>query len=157
LLYSFEEFCLDIDRRELRKGTALIAVEPQVFDLLAYLIRNRERVLSKDELIEAIWNGPAISDSAMSTTINAARSAIGDNGEEQRLIRTLPRKGFRFIGGVREGKTSFAYKPDDTAIVLPDKPSIAILAFTNMSGEAEHDYFADGMAEEIITALSRCS
>ncbi len=93
---------LDTDRRELRRGTEAVAVAPQVFDLLDYLIRNRERVVSKDDLIAAIWDGRIVSDAALTTRINVARSAIGDSGEEQRLIKTLPRKGFRFVGAVRE-------------------------------------------------------
>src|SRR5256885_12405680 len=102
LLYLFEDFALDCDRRELRRRNELLSVEPQVFDILEYLIRNREHVVSKDDLFASIWNGRLVSESALSTRINAARSAIGDNGEEQRLIRTLPRKGMRFIGDVRE-------------------------------------------------------
>ncbi len=83
-------------------GGGVVAVAPQVFDLLDYLIRNRERVVSKDELITAIWNGRSVSDAALTTRLNAARSAIGDTGEKQRLIKTLARKGFRFVGAVQE-------------------------------------------------------
>jgi DNA-binding winged helix-turn-helix (wHTH) protein len=102
LLYLFEDYILDTDRRELRRGYDLISLQPQVFDLLEYVIRNRERVVSKDDLIGSIWGGRIVSESALTTRINAVRTAIGDSGEEQRLIRTLPRKGLRFIGGVRE-------------------------------------------------------
>ena len=102
LRYQFEDFCLDIDLRELRRGRDLVALEPQVFDLLTYLIRNRERVVSKDDLIAAVWNGRIVSESAVTTRVNAVRTAIGDSGAEQRFIRTLPRKGIRFVGVVRE-------------------------------------------------------
>jgi len=102
LLYIFDNFVLDLDRRELRSGATAIAMEPQVFDLLVYLIRHREHVVSRDELIGSIWRGRIVSESALSTRINAVRSAIGDSGTEQRLIRTLPRKGVRFVGEVRE-------------------------------------------------------
>jgi adenylate cyclase len=102
LLYCFENFSLDTARRELRRGGALIALQPQVFDLLEYAIRNRERVVSKDDLLAAVWNGRIVSESTLSTRINAARSVIGDNGEEQRLIRTAHGKGIRFVGAVRE-------------------------------------------------------
>jgi DNA-binding winged helix-turn-helix (wHTH) protein len=102
LLYSFEDFSLDTARRELRRSGALIALQRQVFDLLEYLIRNRERVVSKDDLLAAVWNGRIVSEVNLSTRINAARSAIGDSGEEQRLIRTAHGKGFRFIGAARE-------------------------------------------------------
>jgi DNA-binding winged helix-turn-helix (wHTH) protein/Flp pilus assembly protein TadD len=93
---------MDTDRRELRAGSGSIDVEPQVFDLLEYLIRHRDRVVSRDELIESIWGGRVVSESALSTRINAVRSAIGDSGTQQRLIKTLPRKGVRFVGEARE-------------------------------------------------------
>jgi TolB-like protein len=164
LLYLFNDFALDTDRRELRRGAKLVSVAPQVFDLLEYLIRNRDHVVSKDDLMASIWHGRIVSDSALSTRINAVRFAIDDTGEDQHLIRTLPRKGVRFIGAVREGQKPMqesegATAPDHLgrALALPDKPSIAVLPFANMSGDPEQDYFADGMAEEIITALSRCS
>jgi adenylate cyclase len=102
LLYSFEDFSLDTARRELRRSGSLISLQPQVFDLLEYLIRNRERVASKDDLLAAVWSGRIVSESTLSTRINATRSAIGDSGEEQRLIRTAHGKGFRFVGVVRE-------------------------------------------------------
>jgi len=102
LLYSFENFSLDTARRELRRGGALIALQPQVFDLLEYAIRNRERVVSKDDLLAAVWNGRIVSESTLGTRINAARSAIGDSGEKQRLLRTAYGKGIRFVGVVHE-------------------------------------------------------
>src|SRR5262245_36831755 len=95
LLYVFGDCVLDTDRRELRRAAEAVAVTPQVFDLLAYLISNRERVVSKDDLIDAIWDGRIVSDAALTTRINVARSAIGDSGQAQLLIKTLPRKGFR--------------------------------------------------------------
>src|SRR3974390_1627798 len=104
LRYQFEDFCLDIDLREMRRGRDLVALEPQVFDLLTYLIRNRERVVTKDDLISAVWNGRIVSDAALTTRLNATRTAIGDSGEKQRLIKTLPRKGFRFVGAVQEAE-----------------------------------------------------
>src|SRR6201996_6546843 len=104
LLYFFDKFALDPLRRELRCGAAAIAMEPQAFDLLLHLIRHREQVVSRDQLIEQIWDGRIVSESALSTRINAVRKAIGDSGNEQRLIRTLPRKGVRFVGEVREGR-----------------------------------------------------
>ena len=156
--YLFDEYAFDIERRELHRGTEVVAVAPQVFDLLDYLIRHRERVVTKDDLINAIWSGRVVSDAALTTRLNAARSAIGDSGEEQRLIRTLPRKGFRFVGTVLEAQ-GLAGPPaaDQQALplALPDKPSIAVLPFINISGDPEQDYLADGMVEDIITALSR--
>jgi TolB-like protein len=158
LLYSFEDFVLDSDRRELRCRTGLIALEPQVFDLLEYLIRNRERVATKDDLLAAVWGGRIVSESVLTTRINAARSAIGDSGKDQRFIRTLPRKGVRFVGEVREARrTPSPQEAPAPGLTLPDRPSIAVLPFANMSGEAEQEYFADGVVEDIITALSRMS
>src|SRR5258705_9094913 len=93
---------MDPARRELRRSGALVALQPQVFDLLEYAIRNRERVVSKGDLLGAVWNGRIVSESTMSTRINAARTAIGDSGEEQRLLRTAHGKGIRFVGAVRE-------------------------------------------------------
>ncbi|WOH61180.1 transcriptional regulator [Bradyrhizobium sp. BWC-3-1] len=100
--YLFENYELDSGRRELSRDTNVVALAPQTFDLLDYLIRNRERVVGKDELITAIWKGRCVSDAALTTRLNAARSAIGDSGERQRLIKTLARKGYRFIGTVQE-------------------------------------------------------
>src|SRR6266705_4808621 len=162
MIYNFQDYSLDVERRELRRRRDLIPVEPQVLDLLQYLIRNRDHVVSKDELIATVWNGRIISESALSSRITAVRHAVGDSGEQQRLIRTVARKGFRFVGDIRE--TS---KEDDLAhpalqaalkatspLPLPDKPSIAVLPFQNLSGDPEQEYFADGVVEDIISALS---
>jgi adenylate cyclase len=161
LLYLFEDFVLDTDRRELRWGADVVSVAPQVFDVLDYLIRNRERVVSKDDLITAIWEGRIISDAALTTCIKAVRSAIGDSGEGQRLIKTLPRKGFRFVGRVaeKEGAGQQAVKESAEslrpALTLPDKASIAVLPFANLTSDPEQDYLADGIVADIITELSR--
>jgi TolB-like protein len=160
--YLFEDYALDMDQRELHRGADAVPIAPQVFDLLAYLIGNRARVVSKDDLIQAIWQGRAVSDAALTTRLNVARSAIGDSGEDQRLIKTLPRKGFRFIGVVRETSASddaissaFSTASPRSELALPDKPSIAVLPFTNLSEDPQQEYFADGVVEDIIAALSR--
>jgi TolB-like protein/DNA-binding winged helix-turn-helix (wHTH) protein len=178
VLFRFENFTLDSDTRELRRGDALIAIEPQVFDLLVFLIANRHRVISKDDLLGAVWSGRIVSESTLASRISAARRAIGDTGKEQRLIRTTIGKGVRFVGGACEGMSvdaaapllvpipapaspvrsnylRFAPPPIQPTLFLPDMPSIAVLPFQNMSGDPEQEYFADGMIEEIITALSR--
>ncbi|MGA8815715.1 MAG: winged helix-turn-helix domain-containing tetratricopeptide repeat protein [Xanthobacteraceae bacterium] len=157
--YRFDDYALDVTRRELRRGTELIAVEPQVFDLLDHLIRYRDRVVSKDDLIATVWNGRIVSESALTSRINSARTAVGDTGEEQRLIKTLRSKGFRFVGVVSEEQgVPAAAVPTEHAVAplaLADQPSIAVLPFVNISGDPAQDYFADGMTEEIITALAR--
>jgi TolB-like protein len=159
MIYYFSDFVLDTGRREMRRGENQIPLEPQVFDLLEFLIRARDRVVSRDELLDTIWRGRTVSDATLSSRVNAARTAVGDNGEAQRLIRTLPRKGIRFVGEVREAPDllSAAPFPEPTHLTEPEQPSIAVLPFTNMSDDPEQDFFADGIAEDIITALSRCS
>jgi TolB-like protein/Flp pilus assembly protein TadD len=134
------------------------------------LIRHRDRVVSKDDLLAAVWQGRTVSDSALFNRINAARSAIGDSGDQQRLIKTLPRKGLRFIAAVREDQTPTtrleisshdlmsshsSAQPAAAHLPLPDRPSIAVLPFENMSDDADQEHFADGISEDLITGLSR--
>jgi len=152
MLLAFGDCLLDSERRELKRAAAPVALGPQVFDLLLFLVEQREHVVSKDDLLAAIWGGRIVSDSTITSHINAARTAIGDSGHEPKFIRTIARKGFRFIGEVTLPAASHQNTP--AALTLPDKPSIAVLPFVNMSGDAEQDYFADGMVEDIITALS---
>ena len=155
--YLFEDYALDTDRRELRRGGILVAIEPQVFDLLAYLVQHGDRVVTKDDLFAAVWSGRFVSESALTTRINAARTALGDDGKAQRLLRTLRGRGVRFVGDVRVSRDA----PSSTSaeapptLALPDRPSIAVLPFENMSGDPEQEYFADGMVDDILSALSR--
>jgi DNA-binding winged helix-turn-helix (wHTH) protein len=129
-----------------------VRLEPRAFDLLEYLIQNRGRVVSRGDLIASVWAGRIVSDSAMTTRINAARCAIDDNGNAQRLIKTVPRKGIRFVGTVLEEEAGGA------EVGLPDLAlPVAVLAFTNMSEEPGQEYFSDDITEDIITELSRFS
>jgi len=155
LAFHFGDMVLDTERRELRSGSRLLALEPLVFDLLEFLIRNRDRVVSRDELLAGVWGGRIVSDSAIGARINAARRAICDDGHEQLWIRTIARKGFRFVGTVwdDQGPSGIPTPP----LALPDKPSIAVLPFANLSGDPEQEYFADGIVEDIITELARFS
>jgi TolB-like protein/Tfp pilus assembly protein PilF len=153
MLFMFDDFRLDSRRRELRRGAEACPIEPQVFDLLEFLIRNRERVVTKDDLIATVWNGRIVSDATLASRINSARTAIGDDGGTQRLIRTVHRKGVRFVGDVEEMPEGGVV--EGPASAQRDKPSIAILPFQNMSGDPEQEYFADGIVEDITTALSR--
>ena len=172
---SFDGYLFDPDRRELARGTETISVGPQVFDLLGFLLEHRDRVVSKDDLIEAVWGGRIISESTLTSHINAVRKAIGDTGEDQRLVRTIARKGYRFVGEVQEvpGVSRVAGKPVAVpdgaaaatpgapearpALPLPDRPSLAVLPFVNLSGDPTQDYFVDGVVEDIITGMSRLS
>jgi TolB-like protein len=156
--YQFEDFVLDPERRELARGAETIVTGPQVFDVLLHLVQNREHVVTKDNLIEVVWGGRIVSESTLTSHINAVRKAIGDTGEQQRLVRTIARKGYRFVGDVRESAASVranAPKPDGAILPVPDRPSIAVLPFLNLSGEPDQDYFVDGVVDDIISALSR--
>jgi adenylate cyclase len=163
LAIQFDDHVLDPVRRELSRNGASVKIEPKVFDLLMHLIENRHRVVSKDDLIAQVWGSRIVSDSALTHAINAARNAIGDDGKAQRLIRTSSRWGYRFVGSVRlqagvepaPGPAGPASSPNGPALPLPDKPSIAVLPFHNIGDDSEQEYFVDGLAEDIITALSR--
>jgi TolB-like protein len=164
--FLFDNHVLDIRRRELHRGSAPVPVEPQVFDLLIFLLQNRDRVVSKDDLIASVWGGRIVSDATLASRINAARKAVADNGEEQRLIRTVARRGIRFVGAVRvraaadeaaqtAAAPAEAQEPVPAARARSDQPAIAVLPFVNMSGDQAQEYFSDGISEDIITALSR--
>ena len=149
MLLAFGDYVLDGERRELRCGGELIAVEPQVFDLLVYLVQHHDRVVSKDDLLQAVWGGRIVSDSALAARINAARRALGDSGKAQGWIRTLPRKGVRFIGAVREEQA-----PVPASSPAP-RLSIVVLPFLNLSSDPEQQYFTDGITDDLTTDLSR--
>ena len=159
MTFHFGDLVLDTERRELRSGRKLVALEPLVFDLLEFLIRNRDHVVSRDELLAGVWGGRIVSDSAIGARINAVRRAICDDGSQQRWIRTIARKGFRFVGAVREEQRAPGSSVEGTKppLALPDKPSIAVLPFANLGGDPAQEYFTDGIVEDIITELSRFS
>jgi TolB-like protein/DNA-binding winged helix-turn-helix (wHTH) protein len=181
--FVFGDYVLDSERRELRRSSEQIALEPQVFDVLLYLVQNRDRVVTKDDLIASVWDGRIVSDSTLTSRINAARKAVGDSGERQTVIKTYARKGIRFVGDVQiAGEQGASPAPAAQARELtaasppgmhgsepiPEqdpalesvagwggKPSVAVLPFKNMSGDPEQEYFSDGITEDIITALSK--
>ena len=165
--FHFSNHVLDVDLRELTRAGEGIAVEPQVFDLLIFLVENRERVVSKDDLIERIWDGRIVSESTLTSRINAARKAVGDSGKDQAVIRTIARKGFRFVGDVHvhrggaEASVDRLAPPDHPSepprhqLAALDRPAIAVLPFVNISGEPAQEYFSEGISEDIITALSK--
>jgi TolB-like protein/Tfp pilus assembly protein PilF len=159
--FLFADHTLDTDTRELRRNGEAIAVQPLVFDLLVHLIENRERVVTREDLLAALWDGRTVADSTLATHINAARRAVGDSGDAQKLIRTVARKGLRFVGEVQTVPAGAvpapAASPSPRLAASPDpgRPAIAVLAFNNMSGEGSQDYFSDGISEDLITALSK--
>lgn len=155
MVLAFGDHRLHIGRRELRHRGELVDLEPKAFDLLAFLVLNRDRVVSKDDLIDAVWGGRIISEAALTTRLNAVRRALGDDGAAQRFVRTFIRKGVRFIAEVGElpEETAAAAVADRAA--PPDRPSIAVLPFQNLTGDPEQGYFVDGMVEEITTAVAR--
>ena len=129
--YRFAEFEINVARRELRRAGAIVHTEPQVFDLLVHLIRNRQRIVGKDELFDAIWQGRIVSEATLNSRISAARRALGDSGNDQNLIRTLHKRGFRFVGDVEDDSSVPAAvaiekgppKGGDAAkLVPPDEP-----------------------------------
>ncbi|MCK1636681.1 winged helix-turn-helix domain-containing protein [Bradyrhizobium sp. 157] len=182
---AFGDYVLNGARRELRRGSEQIALEPQVFDVLLYLLQNRERLVTKNDLIAAVWKGRIVSESTLNSRIAAARKAVGDSGQQQALIKTYARKGFRFVGDVRIGREADGNgrPPEQTPTVsaesipgadvdsLADKApgqlnsgaalnwdgraSVVVLPFNNLSGDPEQEYFSDGITDDIITALSK--
>lgn len=183
--YRVAQFEIDPTRHEVRRAGEFVHIEPQVFDLIVHLMRNRDRIVSKDELIETIWNGRIISEAALSSRVNGARRVLGDNGNDQVFIRTLHKRGFRFVADVQEVTISpdqnvplapVAVAPDNApAEILPSvelnslndvvseliraeavtRSSIAVMPFGNMSGDPENDYFSYGLTEDIIRLLAR--
>ncbi len=179
--YRFSDFEIDLALHELRRKGASVHIEPQVFDLIVHLVRNHDRVVSKDELIDTIWNGRAISEAAFSSRINGARRVLGDNGTDQLYIRTLQRRGFRFVGdveavGALEGdairraaasdvparvsiSTDVAHLDDVVSDAIKaeavTRASIAVLPFANVSNDQDNDYFSYGLTEDIIRLLAR--
>lgn len=158
--YQFGEHSLDVSRRELRRAGEPIAVEPQVFDLIVCLVRNRDRVVTRDDLIAEIWDGRIVSDSAVTTRINAARRALGDSGAGQTVIRTIPRKGVRFVADVREDGAPPAPPPllSEGSGNQPApfaRPSILVMPFRNISGDPAQDYLTDAVTSDLTVDLSR--
>jgi DNA-binding winged helix-turn-helix (wHTH) protein len=164
LIYRFGDAVLDTERRELLRKGFVCPVEPQVFDLLEYLLRNRHRVVSRDDIFNAVWQGRIVSDAALSTRINAARRAIGDNGEAQRLIRTLRGRGLRFVGAVHEDEDQSAGSALSASLLsghagyagaFSDRPTLIVLPFADRIRDDRLAGFAEAFTDEVTASLSQ--
>lgn len=159
MIYQTGNLTVDTSLYRLSRDDEQVDVEPQVFDLLVYLIENRNRVITRDELFDTLWKGRVVSDSALNARLKAVRKAVRDSGDQQSVIKTIHGRGYQFIAEVAETSKSDA-DLDETkqeALPLPDRPSIAVLPFENLSNDPEQEYFSEGITEDIITALSRVS
>ena len=152
--YRFDDFELDSGALELRQTGEVVSIEPQVLSLLIYLIGQRQRVVPKQDLVEAVWDGRFVSDSAVSSAVKAARRALGDDGQKQRFIKTVHGRGFRFVGDIVDPAAAPEAAPE---VAARDGmfSSIAVLPFTNMSADSDQAFFADGLCEDIITMLAK--
>lgn len=148
--YTFGDYVLNGATRELTKCGDPLAVEPQVFDVILHLVEHRDRIVSKDELVEAIWDGRAVSDTAIASRINFARGTLDDDGKSQKVIRTFPRKGFRFVAECNETTTAH----EGSAKPIVERPSIAILPFANLSAKPEDEIIGEGICEDLTAGLS---
>jgi len=161
MIYRFDEFEIDTQNYQLCRQGQTVEIEPKVFDLLCYLVKNRNMLVTRDKLFENLWPGRVVSDTSLSNQINAARKAVGDNGQKQMVIKTVHGRGYQFvastdeIGGENaELSNKVAPGSGQTALQLPDKPSIVVLPFLNLSDDSEQEYFSDGITEDITTALA---
>ena len=158
MVWSFGEFRLDPVRFELSSGGEPVALEPQVLSLLIHLIRNSDRMVSKDEIVAAVWNGGIASDASIASRVRSARRAVGDDGERQRVIRTIHGRGYRFVAALQEADAARAVSassvPSNTS-QEPTRPSIAVLPFRPLSLPPDLEVLSDALPHEIIQALSR--
>ena len=173
MTFVFGENELDLRRHELRRAGEVVHVEPQVFDLITFLLRSRDRIVSKDEILDTIWDGRIVSEAALSSRINAARKALGDNGNDQIFIRTFHKRGFRFVAPVEERADADGAAPAPNGAATPaapagivppaepdlradeGRPRVAVLPFENLGGDPEQEYFSYGLTEDIVRLLGR--
>jgi TolB-like protein len=159
MIYRFGPYALDTAKVELRAGVEIHPVEPQVFALLALLVENRERLVSKDEIIEKVWDGRVVSEGAVASRIKSARRALGDDGKSQRWIKTIHGQGFRFVGAATMSRPGGAIRREETsAVPAADsdcRPSIAVLPFRLIGPAGAYAAIADALPHELITELSR--
>jgi DNA-binding winged helix-turn-helix (wHTH) protein len=160
MVFQFNQFILDTNRYQLSLSGKPISIEPLVFDLLAYLIEHRDRVVTREELLDNLWKGKVVTDAALSARLKDARKVVHDNGTKQAVIKTIHGRGYQFIADVGESEADHSKKKPEVSnfcedLSLSSIPSIVVLPFRNLSGDPEQKYFSDGITEDIITELSR--
>src|SRR5215471_12549560 len=148
----FGPFCVDLERRELLRGDAVVALGNRAIDVLCALVAANGDLVTKDELMDLVWPGLTVEENNLQVQISAVRKALETGKEGASYLVTVPGRGYRFMG--LPGATGTRLSVDRE---LPDKPSIAVLPFENLGGDPEHEYFADGLAEDLITDLSQVS
>ena len=148
-VFCFEDCTLDLRRGVFRRGDRAIDLRPKSFEVLRYLVENAGRLVSKDELIQAIWPNLNVADELVARCVSDVRQALNDT--EQRFIKTVPRRGYCFAAAI----SLRVNEPEQPTLALPDKPSIVVLPFLNMTGDPEQEYFTEGITEDMITDLSR--
>ena len=161
MIYKFDQYILDTTRYQLLRLGNPVPIKPLVFDLLEYLLENSDRVVTRDELLENLWKGKVVSDGALGARLKDVRKAVEDSGVQQKVIKTVHKRGYQFIAELSRDSVSEAPVPEQKAGTNPDfvsysdKPSIAVLPFENLSDDPEQEYFSDGITEDITTELSR--
>jgi len=155
MLYRFGRHEVDTENFLLSDQWGRVAIEPQVFDLLVYLITNHNRVVSRQELFDSIWQGRVVSDTSLNNHIKSARKAVGDNGQLQQTIKTIHGRGYQFIANVTELPDHPDRETENDRSCHPSQKTIAVLAFTDLSPDHDQEYFSDGISEELINLMTK--
>ncbi|MFW2512187.1 winged helix-turn-helix domain-containing tetratricopeptide repeat protein [Demequina sp. SO4-13] len=154
----FGECVLDRGLMELRRAGRAVPIEPRAMQVLLHLVDARDRVVPKEELLDAVWGSRFVTESALSSQIRAIRRATGDSGDAQRVIRTVHGRGYRFVAAVREQQSEDTprARPAETVVDTDrDRPVIAVLPFADVSSTAEHAHVARGFTQDVIATLSK--
>ena len=155
MIYRFAEWELDTGLFELRRGGEQRKLEPRVFNLIELLVRNRERVVSRDEILAELWPGRVVTDATLSTCVKSARQALGDDGRAQRLIRTVQGRGFRFVGSLEAADDAAEASSGRAAAQRGSRTALALLPLDVFSDDRTLDFLADALVEDLTTAMAR--